>query len=71
MPSDSFREEQLKKQTQFHEWVHAAFVLNTSFSRLDKLTERQRSWLNWTYPGSRIEVGTDQGASYYTIEPKF
>jgi len=71
MASEFFQKQQLKKRTEFHERVHAAFVLSTSLSEFGKLNDDQLSWLGSTYPNSEIKMGTDQGASYYTVLPKF
>lgn len=73
MGIDYFEEIQIKKQSQFHELVHAAFVLKTdvSFYLLrPQPTEKEMSWLASTYPGSLIERGSDQGAAYCNITPK-
>lgn len=69
-----FQLEQEKKKTQFHELIHAAFVLNSSvtfFLSQPQPTEKELSWLASTYPNSTIEKGKDQGAEYCTIIPKF
>lgn len=66
-----FKTEQSKKRGEFHEEVHATFILNTSLTRFGILTKEQKSWLSHAYPGTTLETGTDQGASYYTITPNF
>jgi len=66
-----FKKQMLEKREQFHEKVHAAFILRTSYTTFGILTNQQLSWIASAYPKSRIETGNDQGASYFTIEPKF
>lgn len=64
-----FEKQMLKKRTQFHEQVHAAFVLETSLNNFGNISEDQMSWLGSAYPNSEIELGNDQGANYYSIKP--
>ena len=74
MPSEQFKEQQLKKRKEFHELIHAAFVLDTSvnfYLTRPQPTEEDLSWLSWTYPNSIIKTGNDQGSSYCTITPKY
>lgn len=74
MSEEYFQEHQLKKRTEFHEIIHAAFILETSASfylSRPKPTKKELEWLGAAYPGSIIEEGVDQGAGYYTITPKF
>jgi hypothetical protein len=69
----SFKEERLKKRTQFHELIHSAFILETSvtfYLTRPQPTDKELSWMAWTYPNSIIEKGNDQGAFYCTITPK-
>lgn len=69
--SDYFQKQQLEKRSQFHERVHAAFILETSLNHWGNLTDEQNDWLAFAYPGTEIETGEDQGLSYTTITPKF
>ncbi len=74
MAFDHFKKQQLEEKTQFHELMHAAFLLDGSVSfylTRPQPTEKQLSWLRSTYPNSVIETGKDQGASYCTITPAF
>lgn len=65
-----FKAQMLKKREQFHEKIHAAFVLNTSVNFWGNPKDEDISWLASAYPNSTINQGIDQGASYYTITPK-
>ena len=69
--TDAFKERMMEKRSKFFERVHAAFVLDTSLNHWGKLDDKDLSWLMATYPNSIIETGTDQGARYTTITPKF
>ncbi len=75
MPSsDFFIKDKLKKRTEFHNLIHAAFVLDDSvtfYLTRPQPTPKELSWLKWVYPGSEVERGEDQGATYCTITPKF
>lgn len=71
LDSDNFQKQQLGKRKQFYEKIHAAFVLETSYTKFGILTDEQENWIKSTYPNSKIETGTDQGGKYHTIEPKF
>jgi hypothetical protein len=66
-----FKTQMLRKREEFHERVHAAFVLNTSLNVWGSLTEHQRDWLAGTYPNTDIKTGSDQGAHYTTVTPRF
>lgn len=71
---EQFQQERLKKRTEFHELIHAAFILETSVSfylTKPQPTKEELSWLAWTYPNSTIKKGNDQGATYCTITPMF
>lgn len=68
----SFKINQLKKRKEFHELIHAAFILETSVSFYFKRpppTADNLSWLAGAYPHSLIENGNDQGRNYTTITP--
>ena len=70
MASGQFQQRQLGKRAMFHELMHSAFVLETSVSfylTRPQPTEKELSWLGWTYPNSKIKNGNDQGAKYCTI----
>lgn len=74
MASEIFQQEQIKKKEQFHELIHSAFILGTSVSfylSRPQPTDQELSWLGYTYPSSKIDTGTDQGAKYCTITPAF
>ncbi len=66
-----FEERMIFKRTQFHEKVHAAFILDTSLNMWQKPSEANLLWLLSAYPKSEVKTGIDQGGRYYTITPKF
>ncbi len=72
--SEPFQRRQIKKRTEFHELIHAAFVLETSVSfylNRPQPTEEELSWLSCAYPKSKIKHGMDQGAAFCYITPEF
>lgn len=74
MASDYLKQMQLGKKKEFHELIHAAFLLDASVSfylSRPQPTEKELSWLAYAYPNSMVENGTDQGAKYCTITPLF
>ncbi len=74
MVSEQFKQDRLKARTKFHELIHAAFILETSvlfYLTRPKPTEQELSWVVEAYPNSIIKTGSDQGAPYCDITPKF
>lgn len=72
MPVENFFETEMNnKRKQFHERVHAAYILTTSLNYWGKMSDSENDWLAWTYPNSELQIGNDQGANYTTITPKF
>lgn len=68
---DDFQKQMLEKQKQFHERVKAAFVLNQSLNYWGRLSDIDIGWLRCAFPGSTVNTGNDQGATFTTITPKF
>jgi hypothetical protein len=69
--SSDFEKVMLARRDSIVEKVHAAFILDTSLTRFGKLSDSEKSWIMSAYPGSEIKTGSDQGADYYTVTPKF
>ena len=65
--------EQESARSKFVERIKAAYVLKTyvMFYLEPRPSTKELQWLSLVYPNSKIDQGSDQGASWMSIEPRF